>query len=228
MPAPASITLTSFPASRRICPSSSKSSSPPSAPKRLFRATTRCSTGSSSPSKISATSSTAPQRNSGGASCNGIASARTRFQAGCCRILLAFHVHSAGEVGVNQFGDRARYTLAILFAINLLNFYDRQIPGALVEPIRKQCALTDSQIACLATAFTLLSALVGVPFGRLSDRWKRPRLLSLGVAAWSLLTPASGFAWGYVSLFVARLGVGVGGATFAPACHSFIRDLYAP
>jgi len=84
-----------------------------------------------------------------------------------------FHLHSASEVGVNQSKDRARYTLAILFAINLLNFYDRQIPGALVEPIRKQWALTDSQIGWLATAFTLLYAVVGVPFGRLSDRWKR-------------------------------------------------------
>jgi MFS family permease len=129
-------------------------------------------------------------------------------------------------VGVNQSGDRTRYTLAILFAINLLNFYDRQILGALVEPIRKQWALTDSQIGWLATAFTLLYALVGVPLGRLSDRWNRPRLLSLGVAAWSLLTAASGFAWGYGSLFAARLGVGVGEATCAPAANSLIGDLY--
>lgn len=127
---------------------------------------------------------------------------------------------------MNQSRDQARYALAILFAINLLNFYDRQIPGALVEPIRKQWALTDSQIGWLATAFTLLYALVGVPLGRLSDRWSRPRLLSLGVAAWSLLTAASGLAWGYASLFAARLGVGVGEATCAPAANSLIGDLY--
>lgn len=127
---------------------------------------------------------------------------------------------------MDQSRDRARYTLAILFAINLLNFYDRQLLGALVEPIRKQWALTDSQIGWLATAFTLLYALVGVPFGRLSDRWNRPKLLSLGVAAWSLLTAASGIAWNYGSLFVARLGVGVGEATCAPASNSLIGDLY--
>jgi MFS family permease len=129
-------------------------------------------------------------------------------------------------VGVNQFRHRARYTLAILFTINLLNFYDRQIPGALVEPIRKQWALTDFQIGWLATAFTLLYAVVGVPFGRLADRWKRPQLLSLGVAAWSLLTAASGFARGFGSLFAARLGVGVGEASCAPAANSLIGDLY--
>ncbi len=149
-----------------------------------------------------------------------------RAAAACCRFLFAFHVHSASEVGVNQSKDRARYTLAVLFAINLLNFYDRQLLGALVEPIRKQWSLTDSQIGWLATAFTLLYALVGVPFGRLSDRWNRPKLLSLGVSAWSLLTAASGLAWSYGSLFVARLGVGVGEATCAPACNSLIGDLY--
>ncbi len=127
---------------------------------------------------------------------------------------------------MNQSRDQASYTLAILFAINLLNFYDRQIFGALAEPIRKQWALNDSQIGWLATAFTLLYALVGVPFGRLSDRWKRPQLLSLGVAVWSLLTAASGLAWSYGSLFVARLGVGVGEATCAPASNSLIGDLY--
>src|SRR5437899_6985043 len=149
-----------------------------------------------------------------------------RSRAARCSNLCTFHVHSASEVGVNPPKDQARYTLAILFAINLLNFYDRQILGALVEPIRKQWALTDSQIGWLATAFTLLYAVVGVPFGRLSDRWKRPQLLSLGVAAWSLLTAASGFAWGYGSLFAARLGVGVGEATCAPTANSLIGDLY--
>src|SRR5260370_35171765 len=78
----------------------------------------------------------------------------------------------------------------------------------------------------VATASTFLYALVGVPLGRLSARWNRPKLLSLGVAAWSLLTAASGLAWSYGSLFVARLGVGVGEATCAPACNSLIGDLY--
>jgi MFS family permease len=121
---------------------------------------------------------------------------------------------------------QARFTLALLFAINLLNFYDRSILGPLAEPIRKQWALSDSQIGWLATAFTLLYALVGVPLGRISDRGKRSRLLAWGVAAWSVLTAASGLAWSYGSLFAARLGVGVGEATCAPASNSLIGDLY--
>jgi len=136
-----------------------------------------------------------------------------------CRVLL-------GELPLTAPNVRARYTLAILFAINLLNFYDRNIPAAIVEPLRKDWGLSDSQIGWLATAFTLLYAVVGVPFGRLSDRVQRSRLLGLGLAVWSLLTAACGLAWNYSVLFAARLGVGVGEATCAPASNSLIGDLY--
>jgi MFS family permease len=121
---------------------------------------------------------------------------------------------------------RAKYTLAILFAINLLNFYDRNMPGAIVEPLRKDWGLSDAQIGWLATAFTLLYAVVGVPFGRLSDRFQRSKLLGMGVAVWSLLTAVSGLAWNYGALFAARLGVGIGEATCAPASNSLIGDLF--
>ena len=120
----------------------------------------------------------------------------------------------------------AGFALGILLAINLLNFYDRQIFGAVAEPIRLEWNLTDSQVGWLVTAFTLLYAVVGVPLGRLSDRWKRPMILSGGVALWSILTAASGLAWSYGTLFAARLGVGIGEASCAPASNSLIGDLY--
>ncbi|HXN25148.1 MAG TPA: MFS transporter [Candidatus Dormibacteraeota bacterium] len=129
-------------------------------------------------------------------------------------------------MNVTHSRDRARFALATLFAINLLNFFDRNMLGALVEPIRKEWALTDSQIGWLATAFTLLYAVVGIPLGRLSDRWQRPKILGLGVAVWSLLTAASGTASSYGALFAARLGVGIGEASCAPASSSLIGDLF--
>src|SRR6185436_10706815 len=105
-------------------------------------------------------------------------------------------------------------------------FYDRQILGAVMEPVRKGWGLSDSEMGRLSTAFTLFYAVVGVPFGRLADYWKRTRILSIGVTVWSLLTVASGFAWNYWSLFITRLGVGMGEATCAPAANSVIGDLY--
>jgi MFS family permease len=120
------------------------------------------------------------------------------------------------------------FALWVLFGINALNFYDRQILAAVMEPVRKEWALNDSAMGLLGTAFTLLYAAVGVPLGRLADTWARTRLLSVGVTLWSLLTAASGLAGNYAALFVTRLGVGVGEASCAPASNSLIGDLYSP
>jgi len=120
------------------------------------------------------------------------------------------------------------FPLLVLFGINALNFYDRQIPAAIMEPLRKEWRLNDSTMGWLSTAFTLFYAAVGVPLGRLADSWTRTRLLGIGVGVWSLLTAASGLTWNYWSLFVTRLGVGVGEATCAPAANSVIGDLYPP
>jgi len=122
----------------------------------------------------------------------------------------------------------ATFALLVLFGINLLNFFDRQIPGALGEPIRKDFYLSDTALGLLGTVFTLIYAIVGLPLGRLSDRWYRTRLVALGTAFWSVLTAASGLAQSYVQMFVSRLGVGIGEAVCAPAGQSLIGDLYPP
>src|SRR5918997_6587944 len=120
----------------------------------------------------------------------------------------------------------AWYALWVLFLINPLNFFDRQIIGAVGEPIRREFGLNDSALGALNTAFTLLYAFVGLPLGRLADRYGRKWILSSGVFVWSLMTVASGFARNFWQLFVFRLGVGVGEASCAPAATSLIGDLF--
>jgi MFS family permease len=120
----------------------------------------------------------------------------------------------------------AWFTLWVLFAINAMNFFDRQILGAVGEPVRREWGLSDGAMGALGTAFTLLYAFVGVPFGRLADRAGRKWILSAGVLLWSLLTVASGMAKNFWQLFVFRLGVGVGEASCAPAASSLIGDLF--
>src|SRR6185436_13763554 len=120
------------------------------------------------------------------------------------------------------------YALAVLFAINLMNFFDRQIIGGVGEGIRREWALTDTALGLLATVFTLLYAVVGLPLGRLSDRVERRKILAVGVFAWSVLTAFSGMTRSFGQLIVARLGVGVGEATCSPASTSLIGDLVRP
>jgi MFS family permease len=119
-------------------------------------------------------------------------------------------------------------SLAVLFAINILNFYDRQVLGALLEPIRKQFHLSDTQLGTLGTLPIVLYALVGLPLGRLADSGSRKKLLAVGVAVWASLTGLGGIVQTYVMLLVSRLGVFVGEAACAPAATSWIGDLYPP
>jgi len=118
------------------------------------------------------------------------------------------------------------YALAVLFLINLMNFFDRQIIGGVGEGIRREWALSDTALGLLGTVFTLLYAVVGLPLGRMSDRGARNRILAGGVFVWSLLTAASGVARNFSQLIVARLGVGVGEATCSPASTSLLGDLF--
>jgi predicted MFS family arabinose efflux permease len=124
--------------------------------------------------------------------------------------------------------SRATYALSVLFAINAINFFDRQIGGALAEPIRKEWGLSDGALGALGTAFTLLYAFAGIPLGRLSDRTPRKRILAVAVVLWSALTSLSALSRSYWQMFSARLGVGVGEAACAPAATSLIGDLYPP
>ena len=120
----------------------------------------------------------------------------------------------------------AYYALAVLFVINALNFFDRQIIGAVGEPIRVEFGLSDSALGALNTAFTLLYAFVGLPLGKLADKYSRKKILAVGVFVWSLMTAASGLARNFWQIFAMRLGVGVGEATCAPAASSLIGDLF--
>jgi len=121
-----------------------------------------------------------------------------------------------------------RFGVVILFAINVLNFYDRHVPGALVEPMRREFHLSDTQIGLLGSAFVWLYAIVGVPLGRIADSWSRKNLLAWGVVIWASLTASAAFATNYAILLLTRVGVGVGEATCAPSATSWLGDLFPP
>lgn len=116
-------------------------------------------------------------------------------------------------------------SLAVLFLVNVLNFYDRQALAAVIEPLRHEFHLTDTQLGGLVTMFTVVYAVAGLPLGRLADTGSRKHLLAVGVAVWTGLTGLGGIAVNYVTLLLTRLGVGIGEAVCTPAATSWIGDL---
>ena len=123
----------------------------------------------------------------------------------------------------------AWYALAILFIAYTFSFADRFILSLLIEPIKQDLQLSDTKISLLhGFAFAIFYTVMGIPIGRLADKYNRRSIIALGVATWSLMTAVCGITRGYWQLFAARVGVGVGEAALSPAAYSMIADLFPP
>ncbi|MEO1657728.1 MAG: MFS transporter [Pseudomonadota bacterium] len=118
-------------------------------------------------------------------------------------------------------------SLALLIGAAILSFIDRQILSLLVDPIKQDLEISDTQIGLLqGLAFALFYGLAAIPFGWLADRKSRKWIITGGVLFWSLMTAVSGLARSFGQLFAMRLGVGLGEATLGPSVHSMISDLF--
>lgn len=123
----------------------------------------------------------------------------------------------------------AWYMVTILTIAYILSFVDRFILGLLIEPIKADLGLTDSQMGWLGGfAFAIFYATMGLPLGYLADRKRRTWLVAAGIALWSAATAASGLAKSFAHIFIARVSVGAGEATLSPCAMSMISDSFPP
>ncbi|MBN8281045.1 MAG: MFS transporter [Gammaproteobacteria bacterium] len=123
----------------------------------------------------------------------------------------------------------AWYVVSVLTFAYLLSFLDRQILALMVEPIRRDLDISDTQVSLLGNlAFGIFYTLLGLPLGRAADRFSRRGIIAMGITMWCAMTAACGLARNFVQLFIARVGVGVGEAALNPAALSMISDYFPP
>ena len=121
----------------------------------------------------------------------------------------------------------AWYVVGVLTLANISSFVDRQILTLLVGPIRRDLAITDTQMSLLlGLSFAILYTLLGFPIARLADSKSRRGIIAAGVAVWSVMTALCGVARNYSQLLLARIGVGVGEAALHPPAYSMIADYF--
>ena len=121
----------------------------------------------------------------------------------------------------------ARVGLVVLTFINLFNYLDRWIVAALAESMKhSELHLSDTQLGALMTGFLIVYMLAAPVFGSLGDTRSRNRLLSMGVAIWSLATALAGFARNYAGLFAARAAVGIGEAAYGTISPALLADYF--
>lgn len=121
----------------------------------------------------------------------------------------------------------AWYVVVILFLAFTISYIDRQIISLLVDPIKADLGISDTQIGLLqGFAFTVFYTFAGIPLGRLADKKNRKIIIAVSMFLWSLMTAACGLAKSFTHLFIARIGVGIGEAGLSPAANSMITDYF--
>jgi predicted MFS family arabinose efflux permease len=131
-------------------------------------------------------------------------------------------------VSPSRISGRA-WVLAVLTLTYTFNHVDRQILVILLEPIKQELGLRDSQLGMLTgLAFAAFYATLGIPVAMWADRGNRRNIIALAVGLWSAMTALCGLAQTYWQLLLARMGVGVGEAGGTPPATSMIADLYPP
>ena len=119
------------------------------------------------------------------------------------------------------------YVVGLLTLAYISSFIDRQILSLLVEPIKRDLKISDTQISLLmGLSFGIFYTVLGMPIARLADLRSRKQIVAWGIGLWSVMTTICGMVGNFTQLFFARMGVGVGEAALSPAAYSMIADLF--
>ena len=117
----------------------------------------------------------------------------------------------------------------MLLAVYIFNFLDRQILAVLLQSIKLEFSFSDTQLGLLGgLAFAVFYSVLGIPIAWLADRFNRRNIIAVALCLWSAMTAACGLTTGFTSLFLTRVGVGVGEAGGLPPSYSLLSDYYPP
>ena len=138
-------------------------------------------------------------------------------------------MHSTHTPPQPELNWRTHMSLALLALVYIFSYIDRQVISILIEPIKSEFGATDTEMGLLTgLAFGLLYAALGIPVGRMADKYNRRNIVAGCCAFWSLATMACGFATQYWHMLLARMSVAVGEAGGMAPSISSVSDLYPP
>jgi predicted MFS family arabinose efflux permease len=120
-----------------------------------------------------------------------------------------------------------RYVLGVLTLVCMLNFVDRGLIGLLLQPIKEDLRLSDTQLGFLTgIAFALFYATLGLPIARWSDRSNRVAITSIAIALWGATVMSCILVGSFAQLVFARVAASVGEAGCMPPTYSLVGDYF--
>jgi MFS transporter, Spinster family, sphingosine-1-phosphate transporter len=121
-----------------------------------------------------------------------------------------------------------QYLLVVLLIILASNYVDRLALGLLLQEIKTDLALTDTQLGFLSgIAFALFYAVMGIPIARWADRGNRVTIIALTAALWGIAVSLCGVATSFIQLLIIRVVIGIGEAGCKPPALSLISDYFS-
>jgi ACS family glucarate transporter-like MFS transporter len=122
-----------------------------------------------------------------------------------------------------------RYFIVGITAVAALWMYiDRVCFSTLADPAQKDLGITDEQKEFMLGAFFFTYALFQIPMGSLADRFGTRTVLTISIAAWSVVTAATGFVNGFITLLVVRLLLGITESGAYPAAAGLVKNWARP
>lgn len=129
-------------------------------------------------------------------------------------------------VGFATRRDSPWLALILLAGVGTIGFIDRIVVNVLVEPLKQEFALSDTQVSLMGVAYAVLNMAVGIGIARLAERVRRLTLIATGTVLWSIATGACGLAASWTQLLLARVAVGLGEAIGLPGNQSVVADYF--
>ena len=123
-------------------------------------------------------------------------------------------------------GGHATFTLIVCSLLYMVNYMDRQVFAVVLEPMKLELELTDSQAGVINTVFLLSIALFSVPAAFVIDRWSRRKALSIMAILWSVFTFVTGLGKSFIGVLLPRTVVGVGEAGFSAGGTAMISAAF--
>ena len=125
-------------------------------------------------------------------------------------------------------GVRAGGTKMLLVLTALVTFdeFDRAAMTVLAPDIQRTLGVSDGVLAAASAAFGVMFVLGAIPLATLADRFPRTKVAAIATAVWSVVVLLTGFVVNAFSLFVARLGAGLGQSNVLPIHGPLLADTY--
>jgi sugar phosphate permease len=120
----------------------------------------------------------------------------------------------------------AKVGFVLLYLGYVISYVDRAAISLALAQIGKDFNLQASDLGIVISAFFLGYAAMQIPGGWLSDRFGSKYVIVLAIAAWSVFTVMTSFAWSLASLIVIRLIFGLTEGAYPSASVKAVTEMF--